>query len=445
MKLKMKFIYRFLKQHGDATASHLAAELKMSIEEVTDLLDKDVAAGYIVKEGDNYRVKIILGPLTKKDNIIPLWKHDVILQGVAAAEPLVKIPRAQFKAMLEAIIWWQGGRGTCVGFAGALYRWLLYMLGTGIIPTVEELKAYCKIIEEDIGCTAGKFQYMTMHPDIDSPQWIYDRSRKYGNCTYPAGSDTTWAAKIIALEGSVKWNDCLTSITGYCAPELWIGHNAPYEEALAKLAPLAADHKNKFAASNNFNEVFEAIKVGKAVFGPVNLPPDFLNPPNGQWQVYAGGSAGGHAVFGALVDETERLIITRGSWDKDGGYIWYSFDERFFDENAGPFLIGLTQEEAKYGELIYKSLNITTNVPAQVSVDGVVLGMSPQKIVREKGKEYVISVSADGYTTRSETVDESTVDPFNIVLESVPQPAWSWWKFLVNIFAKIKELLRKWI
>ncbi len=437
-------IYRYLKKNGDSTAQQIAQGIKQPLKDVENILEAEVVRGYIRKDYEtfpvNYSLKIVLGPLTSKDKIAPLWRHEVILQGAAAAEPPLKIPQALFKAMLEAIIWWQGGRGTCVGFAGALYRWLLYMLGTGIIPTIEELKAYCKIIEEDIGCTAGKFKYMTMHPDIDSPQWIYDRSRKFGNCTYPAGSDTTWAAKVIALEGSVKWNDCLTSITGYCAPELWIGTNVPYAEALAKLAPIAAEHKNKFAATNNFNEVFTAIKAGKAVFGPVNLPPEYLNPPNGRWQSYGGESAGGHAIFCCLTDDDDRTIGSRGSWDGDGGEKWYWFDERFFDDNAGPFLIGLTQEEAKYGESLYKSLMITTNIPAMISVNGVNIGTSPQKIAVEKGKTYPITASANGYIAQSRTVDESTVSPLDIVLEPSPVPKKNWLEKLIDW---IKSLFRR--
>lgn len=434
-------VFRYLKTHGKSTITQITTGILRSPEEISDMLDIEVAGGYISEDTTThpyqYEIKIILGPLTKKEEIIPLWRHKEILQRVDVPEKASVIPPALIKAVLEALIWWQGGRGSCVGFAGAVYKWRMYIEATGHIPTIEQIKAACQIIEEDIGCTAGKFKYMTLPDGFWSPQWIYDRSRKYGNCTYPAGSDTTWAAKIIANEGAVPWNECLTSITGLCAPELWIGFNATYEEALAKLAPIAAEHKNKFAASNDFNEVYNAVKNGRAVFGPVNLPPDFLNPAGGRWLSYGGGSAGGHAVPAVLVDEAEHLIITRGSWDGDGGETWYSFDERFFNENAGPFLIGLNQEEAKIGESLYTSCNIVSNVPAMISVNGVNIGISPQKIALEKGKTYIINASADGYITQSRTVNEG-VKELILTLEALPAPKpKSWWTLLVEFLMRI--------
>ena len=436
-----KEIYRFLKKNGESTAQQIAQGIARPITDVKPILEAEVLRGYIRKDTEfpaKYSIKIVLGPLTSKDKIAPLWRHEDIIQR-AAPEKASVIPPALIKALLEALIWWQGGRGTCVGFAGAVYKWRMYIEATGHIPTVEQIKAACKIIEEDIGCTAGKFKYMTMPPGFWSPQWIYDRSRKFGNCTYPAGSDTTWAAKVIANEGAVPWQECLTSITGMCAPELWIGTNVAYADALAKLAPIAAEHKNKFSATNDFNTVFQAIKDGRAVFGPVNLPPEYLNPPNGRWRSYGGGSAGGHAVPAVLVDEVERLIITRGSWDGDGGETWYTFDERFYEENAGPFLIGLTQAEARIGESLYVSCNITCNVPAQLTVDGKLAGNTPIKVAVERGKTYIMTVSATNYIAQQKTVDESMTE-WNVTLEPSPVIKKGWLEQLIDW---IKALFRR--
>jgi hypothetical protein len=224
-----------------------------------------------------------------------------------------------------------------------------------------------------------------------------------------------------------------------CAPELWIGTNVAYADALAKLAPIAAEHKNKFSATNDFNTVFQAIKDGRAVFGPVNLPPEYLNPPNGRWRSYGGGSAGGHAVPAVLVDEVERLIITRGSWDGDGGETWYTFDERFYEENAGPFLIGLTQAEAGIGESLYVSCNITCNVPAQLTVDGKLAGNTPIKVAVERGKTYIMTVSATNYIAQQKTVDESMTE-WNVTLEPSPVIKKGWLERLIDW---IKALFRR--
>ena len=280
-----KDIFRYLKQHENANLEQIAVGIKGLPGEVADALDIEVARGYIRKDTTQdpirYSVKIILGPLTNKDKIVPLWRHKEIVQRAGPPQKLTVISQSQIKAMLDALFWWQGGRGTCVGFGGSLYKWRLYIEATGDIPTIEEIKAAGKIIEVDIGCTAGKFKHITQPRTFWSMQWLYDRSRKFGGASFPAGSDTTWCAKVIALEGAVPADACITSITGLCAPELWPMVDGSYEKTLAKLAPIAAEHKNKFAASNNFNEVFNAVKNGRAVFGPVNLPPEYLNPPGG--------------------------------------------------------------------------------------------------------------------------------------------------------------------
>lgn len=448
MPIKKAQIYRYLKKHGKSPLNEIVSGIHGVSGEVADLLDIEVARGYIrkdtSKDPSHYSLRIILGPLTSKDKIAPLWRHKEIVQR-AGIQKINIVPQSQLKALLDALFWWQGGRGTCVGFAGSLYKWRLYMMDTGDIPSVEEIKAAGKIVEQDIGCTAGVFKYITMARTFFSPQWIYDRSRKFGKAIFPAGSDTTWAAKTIANEGAVPWNECLTSITGLCAPELWPMVNADYNQTLARLAPIAALHTNKFAASNSFTEVFEAIKAGKSVFGPVNLPPEYLHPPGGQWQSYGGDSAGGHAVYAAFVDEVFRLIITRGSWDGDDGEKYYSFDEQFFDQNAGPFLIGLTQEEAKIGEALYKSLTITANVPAWVRVDGVQIGTTPQKLARQIGKIYQITVGADGYIAQPYLVDDSTKDPLDVMLDPViptPQPVKNWYQPIIDLIKSLIALFR---
>ena len=436
-------IYRVLKAHRGISLDELSKHLP-DIEKTVlgTVVFQEVERGYLIWENGLIDIKIILGPLTRKDKIAPLWRHKEIIQRAAPEKPSV-ISQKTIKTLLDALFWWQGGRPSCVGFGGSLYKWRLYIEATGDIPTIEEIKAAGKIIEVDIGCTAGKFKYINQPRTFWSMQWLYDRSRKFGGASFPAGSDTTWCAKVIALEGAVPADACITSITGLCAPELWPMVDGSYEKTLAKLAPIAAEHKNKFAASNDFNEVFNAVKNGRAVFGPVNLPPEYLNPPGGRWRSYGGGSAGGHAVAAMLVDEIERLIITRGSWDGDGGEKWYSFDERFFDENAGPFLIGLTQEEAKIGEALYKSLMITTNIPAMITVDGVAIGNSPQKIAREIGKKYTVCAEADGYEKQCQVVDESTAPELLLVLEPlVPIPPvkkgfWeSFFEFILSIFRR---------
>jgi hypothetical protein len=101
------------------------------------------------------------------------------------------------------------------------------------------------------------------------------------------------------------------------------------------------------------------------------------------------------------------------------------------------WLVYIDEEEVKIGKETHTSCNITSNVPAQISVDGVVIGMSPQKIAIEKGKKYIIVATADGYKPVATTVDEG-VRELVLSLEALPAPKpKTWWEMLIEFIARL--------
>jgi hypothetical protein len=131
------------------------------------------------------------------------------------------------------------------------------------------------------------------------------------------------------------------------------------------------------------------------------------------------------------------------SWGKYcnpyGGMTWQYF-HALIDQIVG--LVILDDSDVTIGKEIYSPCNITSNIPAMISVNGVNIGVSPQKIALVKGTTYVINATADGYIAQSRTVDDSVTE-VSFTLEAVvePQPivkGWlevlrDFWKFLIAL------------
>ena len=86
----ISLIYKHLKTHGRSTLAEITAGTHGIPGGVRDILDIEIARGYIKEDTTTtpyqYEIKIILGPLTSKDKIAPLWKHKEIIQRVEAPE-----------------------------------------------------------------------------------------------------------------------------------------------------------------------------------------------------------------------------------------------------------------------------------------------------------------------------------------------------------------------
>ena len=100
------------------------------------------------------------------------------------------------------------------------------------------------------------------------------------------------------------------------------------------------------------------------------------------------------------------------------------------------FFTILDQSEVLIARAIYTSCAITSNVPAQIQVDGKVVGNTPITISIEKGTTHTITASATGYVTQTVTVGDS-VTSLSLTLETVPQPVKSWFQILIEWISKL--------
>jgi hypothetical protein len=110
------------------------------------------------------------------------------------------------------------------------------------------------------------------------------------------------------------------------------------------------------------------------------------------------------------------------------------------------WLVYIDDEEVKIGEDIHRTITITSNVPSTISVDGTIVGISPQKVAVDVKVSHIIGAVADGYVPQSKTVDDSISEVSFVLEPSTSQPTKSWLQLigeiLGQIFAKIKEKLK---
>jgi hypothetical protein len=79
--------------------------------------------------------------------------------------------------------------------------------------------------------------------------------------------------------------------------------------------------------------------------------------------------------------------------------------------------------------------NLGAPLLATISVDGVQVGISPQKIAVERGKTYVIEVRCEGYKPKKTVVsyDQQTEVTIALDPEDVPpQPVKTWWEKIIE-------------
>lgn len=127
--------------------------------------------------------------------------------------------------------------------------------------------------------------------------------------------------------------------------------------------------------------------------------------------------------------DSDRLYLVHSWGDFCGMY--GSISKNFFTQARDyiQFFVILDANEVLIARGTYKTVTITSNVPAKVYVNGVLTGDTPYKVPVEIGKKYEILVSAEGYYSNSFTVDES-IAQWNCVLEPLPSP--SWWERFIN-------------
>ena len=339
----------------------------------------------------------------------------------------------------------QDFRGTCTGKSIRYWCDFNYIELTGDKPTPEERSHYQKDVVDPIGT-----RHDVLFDNSFSAECSYQMGRFVGNITYPSGGEIRFNARALRDYGiclESQWHTDKAGTVVWTYPPGPRGHDAggatPEEAAI-----FSAFHKVKGWAmvgredgDASWDEIRAAInKYHRVICGiPIYENYSSMAGGDGTYPTPRGPIIGYHAqcVYGHTPDYL-KLKHSWGAWCGINGKL----PKEYFDiaRDQSVWMVILDEEESIIGHAIYKSISVLCNVPAIVSVDGKIVGITPQKIALEKGKKYVITVSADRYVAQTRTVDESSTENQLFELEpSIPADQTWWRKFLewlINLFKR---------
>jgi hypothetical protein len=336
--------------------------------------------------------------------------------------------------------------GTCTGFSTKFYAELLYMFLTGDLPTDDDKAQVKTDVIDAIGT-----RYDTGYPRISvSAEAFYQLGRFIGNVTYPSGGEIRFTLRAWLKYGWMLESQWHTDKERTC---VWMYPPGVRSQANGGITQEQAEafgqlHKiDGYAMCGTpdggaeWGEICASLDAKGAVLGAIPIYENFrsMEGGDGTFPDPAGELAGFHALcFYDYDDDWLYLIHSWGNWCGQFGKI----SRQYFNvaKNLSVWMVALDQTEVAVAKEIYKSLTIMANVPAQVTVDGVIIGLAPQKIAIEPGKKYQITVSADGYIAQTRMVDDSSAANQVFALEPSPQPVRSWFQilieWLINLFKR---------
>ncbi len=334
--------------------------------------------------------------------------------------------------------WFQDGRGTCTGFAGAIEDQCNYYACTRDYPTDEEIAQAQAGLTMQVGdCTVI---YDRWFRTVFSAQWAYHIGRIVGGVTYPSGGYCSAVAQSMKVYGGLPWDKVITSRTPFCAPECY---PLPLEEAkeLSKL------HRwNGYAKITTWQGIMDAIATSNChcIMMPINVydvPPD----SNGNRRV-GGNPSGSHALPWLFVDFENNRIGSWESWGPDNPQVLW-IDEKYWREAGGPAFLPLDEEEALIATIDYTKVTISANIPCNFSINGEDRpeGITTKFLVMlECLREYTITATPQDTTFAAQTrkhVPQDVKETIEFKFEKEPEdPVEPWWKSLLK---KLLEMIRK--
>lgn len=331
----------------------------------------------------------------------------------------------------------QDFRGTCTGQATRYWSDFNYIELTGDRPTPEERSHYAKDVIDPIGT-----RHDVLFDNSFSAECSYQMGRFVGNITYPSGGEIRFNARAlrdygICLESQWHTDKAGTNVWVYPPGARPNGGGASPEEA----EKFSALHRVKGWAmigredgDASWDEIRAAINKYKKILCGIPIYENYQSMAGGDgtYPTPRGPIVGYHAqcVYGHTPDYL-KLKHSWGSWCGVNGKLTKEYFNIARDQCV--WLAIIDDEETKILHDIYNSISITSNVEAVITVDGVVVGKSPQRVAIEKGRDYVIAASADGYIAQSKMVDESSGDVHFVLEPSVPANK-AWWQKLIDWF-----------
>ena len=361
------------------------------------------------------------------------WSYSRIMMGKV---PEVPVYPSAFKNQYAKLLAPrdQKDRGTCVGQSTAYCYDIQYMTLTKDFPTTQDKEQFKKDVVDSIGTL-----HDILYPQSSSAECFYQISRKIGNVIYPSGSEIRFSARAWINYGMVLENNWHTDKSGHCVwmypPGARVTPDGGISPENAEL--FAAQHKAEGYAqvgtpggNCTWDEVCSAIATKGWVLGAIPIYTNFASMAGGDGAFPdPGGELDGfHALcFYGYDSDNLYLIHSWGSWCGMYG----SISKRYFNYAIDliQFFVILDQNEVKIAKDTYKTVLITSNVPAWVTVNGTKVGNTPYKLALEPGKTYPVTVGQDGYSSVSRMVDESSTE---ILFTLEPIPVKTWWERLIE-------------
>ena len=325
------------------------------------------------------------------------WNYNRIrqLKGLAAACP----DEWENPFIKEVVLRDQGDRGTCTGVSGANGADLNY-IKLRSPPTPDDKSSYKKDVKEATGTV-----HDTLYKTSFSGECMYQGGRDVGNVDYPEGGELRWNVKFWRDTGMVLEKDWFTAKNPQCVVK-----EPPNKQAAQEFAK---GHKidGWAVVDNNFDSVCQAIyEKGWCWIGiPVFASYEQMSGGDGWFPDKFNGIVGGHALCAYGYSKTGKTsrqgIKVYHTWD---GYCnpYGGYSKEYFDRtvNDSDYFVILDSSEVEIGKQAYWSLTVTAKdykthnpIPAKISVDGKLLGPSPQKFAVEQGGKYTITAELSGY------------------------------------------------
>jgi len=374
------------------------------------------------------------------------WSYRKIMQ--VKGEPVVIIrpeswinPYAKLTAPRD-----QDFRGTCVGQSTAYAYDMLYMMLTKDTPTTEDVFKYKRDVVDVLGTT-----HDVLYPTSASAEGFYQVSRTIGNVTYPAGSETRFAARAWQTYGAnleTQWH------TDKKGTMVW--DKQPRETSDGGLSPEAAkvfasSHRAEGWAmlgtpggNSSWDEVCNAIyEKGFVISGiPVYENYGDMQGGDGTFPEPKGNIVGYHALLMYGYTPSSILLLhSWGTWCSKYGAITKSYFN--FSLDSSVYLVVLDKNEVLIARDTYATLNIIVKdnatklpLPATLMVNGTVVGKAPMKIAVEPGKLYEVLASYPGYYAKRGLADGGSTETI-IELDAIPEAQKTWWQRLIEWIKKL--------
>lgn len=339
--------------------------------------------------------------------------------------------------------------GTCTGQAACYGMAHNYIRLTGDIPTAEQMAKLQRDVIDSLGSLVD-----ILPPHEFSSECAYQMGRDAGKVTYPSGGEIRFVAKAmrdygIVLESQWHSDKLRTKVWNYPpgARETSDGGLSP-EDA----AKFASNHRIKGWAmvgspdgDATWDEICDAIYRYGWVMCAIPVYTNYTEMQGQEVPVYPNpqGCAIGGFHAQCVDGYSPAALDIEHSWREFCGQHGLLPVEYYnYARSQCVWLVYIDEEETLIGEEIHTSCNITCNTPAIVSVDGIVVGPSPQKIAIEKGVKYIVKVSAEGFASQEKVIDDGTGDIEFTLTIALPPSKKTWWMKIIDWIIDILKIKR---